>query len=305
MNHTATYPPKFLLPAMGGYRYFFNGQEADNEVLGEGVSLTAEFWQYDTRLGRRWNVDPVFKENESPYACFAGNPVWFADPRGKDGRVTYTETENGGDIVVETKFFVYGKGAEIAVKNAKEQFAKLNTSTSVVIDGKTYNIRLNITWEVRQELADMDIENMDYADLRSIEGYQEGDNFLQVGVLEGGGKVGYLGQGQRGGNTAYSYATSADAVLHESFHNLGFKDTYYQKGFERDVMSRGALAGQEINQIHYEALIPIILQNYNYIKERVIANQTLGTNWPVHKLGLDINNPKQFHILLRGIYLDY
>ncbi len=29
MNHTATYPPKFPLPAMGGYRYFFNGQESD------------------------------------------------------------------------------------------------------------------------------------------------------------------------------------------------------------------------------------------------------------------------------------
>ena len=66
----------------GGYRYFFNGQEADNEVFGEGVSLTAEFWQYDTRLGRRWNVDPVFKEYESPYACFAGNPMRFADPKG-------------------------------------------------------------------------------------------------------------------------------------------------------------------------------------------------------------------------------
>ena len=84
MNHTTTYPPKFPLPAMGGYRYFFNGQEADNEVLGEGVSLTAEFWQYDSRLGRRWNVDPVFKEYESPYACFAGNPVWFADRFGMD-----------------------------------------------------------------------------------------------------------------------------------------------------------------------------------------------------------------------------
>ena len=82
MNHTATYPPKFPLPAIGGYRYFFNGQETDNEVFGEGVSLSAEFWQYDTRLGRRWNVDPVFKEYESPYACFAGNPVRFADPKG-------------------------------------------------------------------------------------------------------------------------------------------------------------------------------------------------------------------------------
>ena len=67
---------------MGGYRYFFNGQEADNEVFGERASFSAEFWQYDSRLGRRWNVDPVFKEYESPYACFAGNPVWFADPSG-------------------------------------------------------------------------------------------------------------------------------------------------------------------------------------------------------------------------------
>ena len=83
MIHTVTYPPKSTRTAMGGYRYFFNGQEADNEVFGEGMSLSAEFWQYDTRLGRRWNVDPVFKEYESPYACFAGNPVRFADPRGR------------------------------------------------------------------------------------------------------------------------------------------------------------------------------------------------------------------------------
>ena len=67
---------------IGGYRYFFNGQEADNEVFGEVANYSAEFWQYDSRLGRRWNVDPIFKEYESPYACFAGNPVWFADPKG-------------------------------------------------------------------------------------------------------------------------------------------------------------------------------------------------------------------------------
>ena len=84
MIRTATYPPQPPRYYNGGYRYFFNGQEADNEVLGDGASLSAEFWQYDTRLGRRWNVDPVFKEYESPYACFAGNPVWFADRFGAD-----------------------------------------------------------------------------------------------------------------------------------------------------------------------------------------------------------------------------
>ena len=29
MNHTSTYPPKSLRPAIGGYRYFFNGQEME------------------------------------------------------------------------------------------------------------------------------------------------------------------------------------------------------------------------------------------------------------------------------------
>ena len=82
MIHTITYPPKSSRPAMGGYRYFFNGQEADNEVLGEGVSLSAEFWQYDTRLGRRWNMDPNNQRSVSVYSCFNDNPMWFVDVKG-------------------------------------------------------------------------------------------------------------------------------------------------------------------------------------------------------------------------------
>ena len=67
-----------------GYRYFFNGQEGDNEVFGEGIGLAAEFWQYDSRLGRRWNLDWIYKPFASNYAAFADNPVWFADPSGLD-----------------------------------------------------------------------------------------------------------------------------------------------------------------------------------------------------------------------------
>lgn len=66
------------------YRYGFNGQELENEINGDGNVLSATFWEYDTRLARRWNIDPVDKEFESSYACFAGNPVLFADPNGDD-----------------------------------------------------------------------------------------------------------------------------------------------------------------------------------------------------------------------------
>ncbi|WP_290711350.1 hypothetical protein, partial [Flavihumibacter sp. CACIAM 22H1] len=48
------------------YRYGFNGQEMSNEINGVGNSYTAEFWEYDPRLGRRWNIDPIVKYHESP-----------------------------------------------------------------------------------------------------------------------------------------------------------------------------------------------------------------------------------------------
>ena len=48
---------KFLAPN-SSYRYGFNGQEKDNEIYGTGNLNTAEYWEYDARIGRRWNVDP-------------------------------------------------------------------------------------------------------------------------------------------------------------------------------------------------------------------------------------------------------
>ncbi|HET6228025.1 MAG TPA: hypothetical protein VFF27_17205, partial [Bacteroidia bacterium] len=64
------------------YRYGFNGQEKDDEVVGNGNSYTAEFWQYDARLGRRWNLDPKADPSISFYATFSNNPLWFTDPLG-------------------------------------------------------------------------------------------------------------------------------------------------------------------------------------------------------------------------------
>ena len=45
-------------------------------------TTTAEFWQYDARIVRRWNVDPITNEAESPYLCFSGNPILMSDPLG-------------------------------------------------------------------------------------------------------------------------------------------------------------------------------------------------------------------------------
>src|SRR5690625_4753177 len=69
------------------YRFGFNGQEKVNEMSGMGNHNTAEFWEYDTRLGRRWNVDPKsgLMPNESPYAVNHGNPIVYKDTKGDFG----------------------------------------------------------------------------------------------------------------------------------------------------------------------------------------------------------------------------
>jgi RHS repeat-associated protein len=65
------------------YRYGMNGQEREREEF-EGA-YSADYWGYDSRLGRRWEQDPVVKHWESPYSCFNNNPIYFADPSGLDG----------------------------------------------------------------------------------------------------------------------------------------------------------------------------------------------------------------------------
>lgn len=72
----------YFLNYSNAYRYGFNGQEKEPE-LGNGFT-SAEFWMYDGRLGRRWNIDPVVKPWESGYACFGDAPTILFDPDGRE-----------------------------------------------------------------------------------------------------------------------------------------------------------------------------------------------------------------------------
>jgi hypothetical protein len=67
-----------------GYRYGFNNQEKVDEISGSGNHTTAEFWEYDPRTGKRWNIDPIPKDWESPYSCLSDSPILNNDPNGDD-----------------------------------------------------------------------------------------------------------------------------------------------------------------------------------------------------------------------------
>jgi hypothetical protein len=65
-----------------GYRYGFNGQEKEKEITSSDSHTSAEFWMYDSRQGRRWQLDPKPASNISSYATFRLNPVYYSDPLG-------------------------------------------------------------------------------------------------------------------------------------------------------------------------------------------------------------------------------
>lgn len=89
-----------------GYRYRVNTQEYSPELNDD--SYTAEFWQYDARLGRRWNLDPSPTDGISGYSAFANNPNFFTDPLGdtskffgNDGSLMYQDNKGkGNDLYV-------------------------------------------------------------------------------------------------------------------------------------------------------------------------------------------------------------
>jgi len=64
----------------GNYRYGFNGQEKSSE-LNDNL-YTAEYWEYDSRIVRRWNIDPKPTVGISPYSAFNNNPIFNSDPLG-------------------------------------------------------------------------------------------------------------------------------------------------------------------------------------------------------------------------------
>jgi hypothetical protein len=67
-------------PIKPKYRYGFNTQEKVFEINKD--HYTARYWEYDSRLGRRWNVDPKPTVGFSEYAVNMDDPISKNDPEG-------------------------------------------------------------------------------------------------------------------------------------------------------------------------------------------------------------------------------
>jgi hypothetical protein len=96
----------------GTYRYGMNGQEKEDDVFVGAFS--AQYWEYDSRIGRRWNLDLVSKPWQGDYVCFSNSPTWRVDPNGDDDYFnadgSFKERKGKG-----TKIMVMTEGGYVAL----------------------------------------------------------------------------------------------------------------------------------------------------------------------------------------------
>jgi hypothetical protein len=155
------YPGGMLMPgrsysiANTNYRYGFNGQEKSDEIKGIGNSYTAEYWEYDPRLVRRWNVDPVVREFESPYACFSGNPILKSDLFG-DSDSTF-KTPGGGTIHAETSTAQVYDGSIQKLGNINIQPAKGTLRSFTVTGDNVANGTARLLLSLIQRLENLQV----------------------------------------------------------------------------------------------------------------------------------------------------
>ena len=133
------------------YRFGFNGQEKDDEVFGStGTSYTVEFWQYDSRIDRRWNLDPKPNPSISYYATFAGNPILYSDPLGDwiPTKITRKARKNGAVKKIQNLFAKeYGINLEYKKGNLFRRgrlYATGTTKTNLSISKKAQSDWLKV-----------------------------------------------------------------------------------------------------------------------------------------------------------------
>jgi len=203
------------------YRFGFNGQEKDNEVAGIGNSNTAQFWQYDTRLGRRWNIDPVDQIRISNYAVMKLNPILYNDPQGK----TAKKTVKGNTITYSSKLYLYGDLTNKEMAKAKsaviKQFKNKLTNKSYMGEedaGYGRKRKKTVKFDIKVEVVSKDKAKQ----LAAKNGNNLENNFVKI---EKSTRSSRFSVGNNFGifTTADLYGPNSNStgIVHEYFHGLG------------------------------------------------------------------------------------
>jgi RHS repeat-associated protein len=204
-----------------GYRFGFNGQEADNEVYGDKASYAFEFRNYDARLGRFWSIDPLWQKFpwNSSYA--------FAENRVIDG----IELEGLEVVVLFGGADLSGNGNTGIAKDIRENIKdKLNGGTAILVNSN-YTKPIEVVLETAKEV---------------VKSYEPGKPVIIYGYSKGGEYATMLADQLSLNNIAVDLLITVDAadgpfsifINRTISENVKKNINYYQRSPSR-ILSRG------------------------------------------------------------------
>jgi len=164
----------------GAYRFGFNGQEKDNEIAGEGNTNTATFWQYDSRLGRRWNIDPQRRIWEGSYSVLGNNPVLFIDPlgnvwgKGKEKAEAYKSSVENNKNSLE----VSNKSLNKQLANTKRSGKKEKIQSQIDINTKNIEEYQRILTELDELANSAVVYNINDVSHKKVETESKGKKII-------------------------------------------------------------------------------------------------------------------------------
>ncbi|MFK7756905.1 MAG: hypothetical protein AB8B53_08255 [Flavobacteriales bacterium] len=250
--------------------------------------MTAEFWQYDTRVARRWNQDPKPNPSISNYACFGGNPIIYSDLKGDTLYPTINDDTKEITIHFEGKFMNRSGLAldkDEILDDFETDFKQVYEGT-VKHNGELYQIVFDLKFEFVSTLEE--VENTDHLVVfTKYRPYNKQTGSGSPGVTRTvGGKVSYVRgidfpsdwsvRGLFGASRPYT-------LLHEMGHMMGI--------FGHDlggIMTQGESNGSGNQAIRNEIYSNIVSENGENLEHKpaFIVKRTypmLGANSPTKR----------------------
>ena len=139
------------------YRYGFNSQENVPEL--EEGHTTALYWEYDGRLGIRWNLDPCPVDGYSNYSVFQRNPILLNDVNGdtsdvttKSGEFLFSLDDGKKEKSTLTVKQLYDKGIQWFEPQA-DNYQKLIKLSDTLTKSKSL---LHFTWDDIANFSEID-----------------------------------------------------------------------------------------------------------------------------------------------------
>ena len=256
MIYSSTYQQSFPSSASGGYRYFFNGQESDNEVYGEGALHAFEFRMHDTRIGRFWSVDPLAGKFPwwSTYQFAGLMPTWYGELEGLEPDCNGSYNGQGAHAPIldennnplpntENQAWIWNNGiwnkAEVAVvyETMKSVFTRANPrylkNVEIAINLQGSSFGLDSYESICHFLSQVGHESSGFTKV------EESFNYSVDGLVSTFGKYFYVGTPVKGKKDAALYGRTKDqSAKEEEIANIvygnrmdnGAKEGYLYRG---------------------------------------------------------------------------